>query len=196
MDNDQSLIDHALAGHREAFGDLVVRYQDRLFASMLGVTGSSEEAEDVVQEAFVRAFLKLDTFRSNSQFFTWLYRIAFNVALSRHRKRRSRVSLDQGEDGMLLEPVDGGDLPDEPMLRRERIELVREALSQLSEDHRAVLVLRELEDSSYEQIAEILEISIGTVRSRISRARAQLKLALETLQDDSPTPSVKTRNTD
>lgn len=183
MDADQLLIDRALTGHREAFGELVVRYQDRLFASMLGVTGSSEESEDVVQEAFVRAFLKLDTFKSNSQFFTWLYRIAFNVALSRHRKRRSKVSLDLGDDNNPMDPIDKSESPDEPMLRDERVEMVRIALDQLSEDHRTVLVLRELEDASYEDIAEILNISIGTVRSRISRARAQLKLALETLDD-------------
>lgn len=150
---------------------------------MLGVTGSSEESEDVVQEAFVRAFLKLDTFKSNSQFFTWLYRIAFNVALSRHRKRRSKVSLDLGDDNNPMDPIDKSESPDEPMLRDERVEMVRIALDQLSEDHRTVLVLRELEDASYEDIAEILNISIGTVRSRISRARAQLKLALETLDD-------------
>lgn len=184
MDDDQLLIDRALTGDRDAFGELVLRYQDRLFSSMLGVTGSTEEAEDVVQEALVRAFLKLDTFRSNSQFFTWLYRIAFNVALSRHRKRRSRVSWDAGRDVGISEPVDQAELPDEPLLRRERVELVRSALERLSEDHRVVLVLRELEDCSYEQIAEILEISIGTVRSRISRGRSQLKLILESLQND------------
>jgi RNA polymerase sigma-70 factor (ECF subfamily) len=183
VDADQLLIDRALTGHREAFGELVVRYQDRLFASMLGVTGSSEESEDVVQEAFVRAFLKLDTFKSNSQFFTWLYRIAFNVALSRHRKRRSKVSLDLGDEGNQMDPIDKSESPDEPMLRDERVEMVHIALDQLSEDHRAVLVLRELEDASYEDISEILNISIGTVRSRISRARAQLKIALETLDD-------------
>lgn len=184
MDDDQLLIDRALLGEREAFGELVIRYQDRLFNSMLGVTGAAEEAEDVVQEALVRAFLKLDTFRSHSQFFTWLYRIAFNVALSRHRKRRSRISLDTGRDGNMAEPVDQAELPDEPILREERVELVRTALAQLTEDHRVVLVLRELEDCSYEQIAEILEISIGTVRSRISRGRTQLKLILESLQEN------------
>ncbi len=136
---------------------------------MLGVTGSSEEAEDVVQDAFVRAFVKLDSFQQSSQFFTWLYRIAFNTALSRHRRRRNRVSLDQVRETTGLEPVDDVDSPDEPMLRRERVAMVRQAMEMLSEEHRSILVLREMDDYPYETIAEILEISIGTVRSRLSR---------------------------
>jgi len=183
VDEDQLLIERALAGDRSAFGQLAMRYQDRLYSSMLGVTGSAEEAEDVVQDALVRAFLKLDSFQQNSQFFTWLYRIAFNVALSRHRRRRSRISIDSSRDASGMEPVDNGELPDEPMLRNERVELVRRALAQLTEQHRAILVLREMEECSYEAIAEILDISIGTVRSRISRARCQLKLALEAMHN-------------
>lgn len=183
MDDDQLLIERALAGDRAAFGQLAIRYQDRLYSSMIGVTGSAEEAEDVVQDALVRAFLKLDTFQQNSQFFTWLYRIAFNVALSRHRRRRSRISVDHTREATGIEPVDEGELPDEPMLRRERVDLVRRALAQLTEQHRAILVLREMDECSYEAIAEILAISIGTVRSRISRARNQLKIALEAMQN-------------
>lgn len=180
--DDQQLIDRALAGDREAFGQLALRYQDRLFASMIGVTGSAEEAEDVVQDALVRSFVKLETFQRNSQFFTWLYRIGFNVALSRHRRRRGRISLDQTQESAGIEPVDGHEMPDEPMLRQERIAMVHRAMDQLTDQHRAILILREMDECSYEQIAEILEISIGTVRSRISRARTQLKIALETLQ--------------
>ncbi len=183
VDEDQLLIERALAGDQAAFGQLALRYQDRLYAAMLGVTGSAEEAEDVVQDALVRAFLKLDSFQQNSQFFTWLYRIAFNVALSRHRRRRSRISIDSTRDTSGMEPVDDGELPDEPLLRSERVDLVRRALARLTEQHRAILVLREMEECSYEQIAEILEISIGTVRSRISRARGQLKLALESMRE-------------
>ncbi len=181
--DDSQLIEKTLAGDRAAFNDLVTRYQDRLFASMLGVTGSSEEAEDVVQDAFVRAFVKLDSFQQSSQFFTWLYRIAFNTALSRHRRRRNRVSLDQVRETTGMEPIDHVDSPDEPMMRRERVAMVRQAMEMLSEEHRAILVLREMDDYPYETIAEILEISIGTVRSRLSRARYQLKLALESLQE-------------
>ncbi|GAA5510755.1 hypothetical protein Rcae01_06265 [Novipirellula caenicola] len=175
------LIDRALQGDRAAFTRLVEVNQDRLFASMLQVTGSPEEAEEVVQEAFIRAFVKLDTFQRNSQFFTWLYRIAFNSALSRRRKKRARVSLDQFREKNGLEVVDQSSGVDEPMLQRERVAMVRTAMERLTEEHRSILVLREMEERSYETIAEILEISIGTVRSRLSRARHQLKLALEVL---------------
>ncbi len=179
---ESQLIDQALQGDRDAFTQLVELNQDRLFASMLQVTGSPDEAEEVVQEAFIRAFIKLDTFQRNSQFFTWLYRIAFNAALTRRRRKRVRVSLDQCRENNGLEVTDRGDAVDEPMLRRERVAMVREAIQTLTDEHRAILVLREMQEHSYEDIAEILEISIGTVRSRLSRARRQLKLALEAMQ--------------
>lgn len=183
VDEDSQLIERTLAGDRSAFNALVMRHQDRLYSSMLGVTGCAEEAEDVVQDAFVRAFVKLESFQQSSQFFTWLYRIAFNTALSRHRRRRSKVSLDHTRETTGLEPVDVADAPDEPMLRRERVEMVRIAMAQLSEEHRTILVLREMDENPYETIAEILDISIGTVRSRLSRARYQLKLTLEAMQE-------------
>ncbi len=178
------LIDRALAGDRSAFAELVRQNQDRLFASMMQVTGSPEEAEEVTQEAFIRAFIKLDTFQRNSQFFTWIYRIAFNSALTRRRRKRAKVSLDQVRESSGMEIVDDADGVDEGMLRIERVNLVRTAIQQLSEGHRSILVLREMEEHSYETIAEILEISIGTVRSRLSRARKQLKLVIEELQKE------------
>lgn len=180
--DETQLIDRALEGDRDAFTELVELNQERLFASMLQVTGSPEEAEEVVQEAFIRVFMKLDTFQRNSQFFTWLYRIAFNSALTRRRRNRVRVSLDYCRENNGLEVSDDGAGVDEPMLRRERVDMVREAMHTLTDEHRSILVLREMEENSYEDIAEILEISIGTVRSRLSRARRQLKLALEAMQ--------------
>ncbi|TWT52821.1 ECF RNA polymerase sigma factor SigW [Rubripirellula amarantea] len=182
MAEEAQLIDRALQGDRSAFTELVTTNQDRLFASMLQVTGSPDEAEEVVQEAFIRAFIKLDTFQRNSQFFTWLYRIAFNSALTRRRRKRARVSLDHYRESTGLEISDDGDGVDERMLRGERVDMVRSAMHTLSEEHRIILVLREMEDHPYETIAEILEISIGTVRSRLNRARRQLKLAIENMQ--------------
>lgn len=182
MSEETQLIDRALRGDRAAFTKLVELNQDRLFASMIQITGSPDEAEEVVQEAFIRAFMKLDTFQRNSQFFTWLYRIAFNSALTRRRRKRARVSLDQWRENNGAEVTYQGDGVDEPMLQQERVEMVREALRALTDDHRVILVLREMDEYSYEAIAEILEISIGTVRSRLSRARAQLKQVLEAMQ--------------
>lgn len=182
MGDESQLIDRALQGDRSAFTELIEMNQDRLFASMLQLTGSADEAEEVVQEAFIRVFVKLDTFQRNSQFFTWLYRIAFNSALTRRRRRKAGVSLEQARESSGLEVSDSGDEVDEPMLREERVNLVRKAMNMLSDEHRAILVLREMEDHSYEDIAEILDISIGTVRSRLSRARKSLKTSLETIE--------------
>ncbi len=181
LSDESHLVDRALQGDRGAFTRLVELNQDRLFASMIHVTGSPEEAEEVVQEAFIRAFVKLDTFQRNSQFFTWLYRIAFNSALTRRRKKRARISLEYTRETTGMEVVDGGQPVDAGLLSRERVDLVRRAMRELSDEHRAILVLREMEERSYETIAEVLEISIGTVRSRLSRARRQLKLTLEAM---------------
>lgn len=183
VSDEAKLIDQALEGDAGAFEQLVIQHQDRLFASMFQVTRSAEEAEDVVQEAFVRAYLKLDTFQRNSRFFTWLYRIAFNSALSRRRKKRASLSLDQTREVMGSEPTDDVEAPDERLLRGERVDLVRAALDRLSAEHRTILVLREMESYAYEDIAEVLAISIGTVRSRLSRARTQLRNTLEAMQN-------------
>ena len=88
MRTEEELIRDALQGHSQAYGELVIRYQDRLYSAMLHIVGSADEAEDVVQDSFVQAYIKLDTFQGNSRFFTWLYRIAFNNALSRRRRRK------------------------------------------------------------------------------------------------------------
>ena len=184
MSEETQLIDLAVQGDRSAFTALVEMNQERLFASMIQVTGSPDEAEEVVQEAFIRAFIKLDTFQRNSQFFTWLYRIAFNSALTRKRRNRVRVSLDHWRESNGLEVADPADAVDEPMLRQERVNRVRAAIQILFEDHRTILVLREMQERSYEDIAEILEISIGTVRSRLSRARNQLKVTLEAMENE------------
>lgn len=182
MSDDSQLIAAACRGDRSAFELLVYRYQDRLYAAMVQVTGSADEAEDVVQDAFVRAFLKLDTFQQNSQFFTWLYRIAFNSALSKIRRQKGITSLDHARETLGEEPVDQFAGPDHRMLQDEQVDRVRIALQRLSEDHRSILVLREMEEYAYEEIAEILQISIGTVRSRLNRARSQLRSVLEEME--------------
>ena len=171
---EDELIRLSLAGHSEAYGQLVERYQDRLYSAMLHVVGSPDEAEDVVQDSFVQAYIKLNTFQGNSRFFTWVYRIAFNNALSRRRRRRSDMSIEQSRETSGGEPEDRNEAPDEPMLRDERISMVKAAMRRLTEEHRSILILREMQDMAYEDIAEILDINIGTVRSRLSRARNQL----------------------
>ena len=105
MSDDAQLIDEALAGKRAAFGQLVRKYQGRLFNTLLHVTGSREEAEDACQEAFVQAFVKLETFAGRSAFYTWLYRIAFNLLVSKRRRKRIEVSMDQHRERTGDEPV-------------------------------------------------------------------------------------------
>ena len=184
--DDAQLIDEALDGESAAFGQLVRKYQDRLYNTIAHVGGCRDEAEDVVQEAFVQAFVKLSSFRRDSAFYTWLYRIAFNTAVSRRRRRKTELSVERGREALGVEPLDDGDAPDDPLLREERVGMVRQALSALSEEHRAILVLREMEGCCYETIAEVLDLPIGTVRSRLHRARLQLREELkEALQGHS-----------
>jgi len=175
VNDDAQLIDETLAGNSEGFGQLVRKYQDRLYNTILHVVGCHEDARDVVQDAFVQAFVKLDTFQRSSAFYTWLYRIAFNVAVSHRRRRRVSLSVERTREVTGEEPVDDGDAPGDPLEQAERDRQVREALDRLTEDHRAVLVLREIDGCCYETIAEILELPVGTVRSRLHRARLQLR---------------------
>jgi RNA polymerase sigma-70 factor (ECF subfamily) len=185
--DDDRLIDEALAGNSAAFGDLVRKYQDRLYNTIAHVTGSPEDARDVVQDAFVQAFVKLETFQGTSAFYTWLYRIAFNAAISRTRRQKPTLSVERQREQSGEEPVDGRAGPGERLEQQELAAQVRAALAKLSEEHRTVIVLREIDGHDYDAIAEILELPLGTVRSRLHRARLQLRDELkQVLQLDHP----------
>ncbi|MGE3314581.1 MAG: sigma-70 family RNA polymerase sigma factor [Planctomycetaceae bacterium] len=185
--DDRELIQECLAGRTEAFGRLVVRYQDRLFGSLLRILDSHDDARDVAQEAFVLAYQKLASFKGNSAFYSWLFRIAMNAAVS-HRRRSGRqmASVDQAREQSGSDPVDGHpeSRPAHALELAERQALVNRALQEVSEEFRTVLVLKEIEDLSYEEIAEIVGIPIGTVRSRIHRARSELREKLDRLFRD------------
>ncbi len=181
MNEDVELIDACLCGDSASFGELVRKYQDRLFHTMRHVVSSREEAEDVVQEAFVQAFVKLASFKRNSAFYTWLYRIAFNTAVSRGRRRRPEMSVDAAREAIGEEPMDNTEDAAERVLRQERAVQVQQALTELSDEHRAILVLREMEGLCYEEIAEVLDLPVGTVRSRLHRARSQMREQLTTI---------------
>src|SRR5688500_2735376 len=181
VNEDAKLIDEALAGNSASFGELVCRYQDRLYNTMAHIVGSTEEAQDVVQEAFVQAFIKLETFQRTSGFYTWLYRIAFNTAISRRRRQRPAISVEQTRELSGEEPVDSHEAPGDRLEQQERVAQVQSALAALSEEHRAILVLREMEGFAYETISELLDLPVGTVRSRLFRARMQLREQLQEL---------------
>jgi RNA polymerase sigma-70 factor (ECF subfamily) len=183
VSSDDRLIDATLDGNTAAFGDLVRKYQDRLFTTMLHAIGAHAEAEDVVQEAFAQAFVKLASFQRQSQFYTWLYRIAFNTWLSRRRRQRPTLSLEKNRETNGSEPMDTTDSAEDQVIRDEDTKLLYASLQTLAEDHRQILVLREIDGRSYEEIAEICELPVGTVRSRLHRARKQL---LESMKQRHP----------
>ena len=185
-DDDRQLIVECLGGRRDAFGELVSRYHARLYNAVVRLVDHSEDAADVVQDAFLNAFQSLHTFKGDAEFFTWLYRIAFNTAISLKRKKRAVISLDAagtGDHG--LEPDDPSEYvrPGAALERTEEETLLHAALARLSGEHRDVLVLKDIEGLKYEEIAVILGVPIGTIRSRLHRARLELR---DLLQSDEP----------
>ncbi len=177
--DDNELIESTLAGDTAAFGCLVQKYQNRLYNSVYQMVGSEEDARDIVQDAFVQAFIKLEGFQRASTFYTWLFRIAYNAMVSRRRRERPLVSLDTLHNATGEEPLDGSAAPEHHLEQQETVALVRQALAALSEEHRAILVLREIDGCDYETIGKLLDLPVGTVRSRLHRARMQLRELLK-----------------
>jgi len=176
--DDRILIERSLAGQTDAFGMLVDRYQDRLYGTLAQMLRSPHDALDVAQEAFVLAHQNLNTFRGDAAFYSWLFRIAYNAAISFRRKnKRNHASIDQYREQTGTDPTDQNESsdPTQPLISLERQQAVRDALDQLPEDQRTVLVLKEMEGLRYDEISEIIGCPIGTVRSRIHRARSELK---------------------
>ena len=175
--DDHRLIAECLQGRTSAFGELICRYQDRLYNTVFRLLDNAEDARDVVQEAFLNAYQSLDSFKGDSLFFTWLYRIAFNTAISFKRKQRVTLRLQGGEDSAQIDPLDEseGNQPGFALERAEEERRIQRALNRLSPEHRAVLVMKDIEGQKYEVIADVLQVPIGTVRSRIHRARLELR---------------------
>ncbi len=186
--DDHSLVKACRAGQTEAFGALVQRYQDRLYPTILRLVGSAEDAKDVLQDTFLRAFEKLEQFQGDSSFYTWVYRIAVNLALSGHRRHRTRSLLRYHGERPISKTEDPADEsadadPTASLERAERQQIVEEALNRLCADHRAVVVLKDFDGRRYEEISVILDIPVGTVRSRLHRARCELRDRLQGLVD-------------
>jgi len=148
--------------------------------------GSVHDARDVAQEAFLSAFEKLSTFRKESSFYSWLFRIAYNSAVSSRRKqKRIKGSVDRYRDETGFEPVDGREnsSPSSRLQSEENQQLVRNGLKELAPEHRDVIVMKEIEGLRYDEIAELLGCPIGTVRSRIHRARQELREKLTRMME-------------
>ena len=180
---DRELVEKAKQGDQSAFEQLVLENQNRAYSLALRLIGDREEAADLAQEAFVKAWQGLPAFRGGSFFSTWLYRLTTNVCIDYLRKKKRReavepaVSLDD-EDSGWAEPADWEGDPQKQLERSERGKALARALERLPEWQRRALVLRELSGLSYQEIAQALELDIGTVKSRISRARLSLRKIL------------------
>lgn len=182
--NDRALIERAKTGNSGAFRQLVERHQRRAFAIAVGLVRDEQDAKEIVQEAFLRVHRGLDRFNGSSTFFTWLYRIVTNLAIDFMRKpARREEELDEGramaEDArpILCANLDGAD-PLDVVRRGEIAECIQHALDELPPYHRGVIVMREVEGLSYEEMAQVMGVSKGTIMSRLFHARQKLQKAL------------------
>jgi RNA polymerase sigma-70 factor (ECF subfamily) len=177
----------ARAGDLQAFSNLIRRYEGKIFRLALHITQNREDAEDVLQEAFLKAYEHLDQFQGNSKFYTWIVRIAVNQALMKLRKRKSdrSVSLDEGidtgEDTVTREVATWDENPEQKYTREELNAILDDAIQGLAPAYRTVFVLRDVEELSTEETADALGLSIPAVKSRLLRARLQLREKLTRL---------------
>ena len=197
---ERELVSRARAGDTAAFEQLMLDNQDRVYTLCLRMTGNREDALDLAQEAFLNAWRGLASFQGNSSFSTWVYRLASNACIDFLRKRKRRQqgesphSLDD-EEAPLPEPADPRGSPEEELERRELRRAVERGLQALPDHHRQVLVMRELSGMSYQEIGAVLDLDLGTVKSRIARARLALKKFLVQEGNFSPeTPSKQTKS--
>jgi RNA polymerase sigma-70 factor, ECF subfamily len=182
---DRVLVDRFKAGDQSAFEEMVTRYWDRIYAMVHQLLRNQQDAEEVTQDAFIRAHRGLVNFRGDAAFSTWLYQIATNLARNRYwywwrRKRDQTISFDQpvGEEGTTpLSEVFAAEMetPEDATVTQELVDRIAVGMGKLSPKHREILILRNVKNLSYEEIAAVLGISVGTVKSRIARAREALR---------------------
>jgi RNA polymerase sigma-70 factor (ECF subfamily) len=188
--DDRDLVEAARAGDRDAFRTLFERYHRRAYALAFGVLRHQDDALDVVQDAFIKAHKYLARFEGNSSFYTWLYRIIMNLAIDHLRKHRrikpvelDETSVEDASDDALLPKVLGGN-PGRALMDKEIRARIDQALDELSDNHRAVIVMRELEGLSYEDMAQAMGCSKGTIMSRLFHARRNMQKRLLDLLDN------------
>ncbi len=186
--SDWELVQRTRAGDRDAFRALVERYQGKIAALALGMLRNREDALDIVQETFAKAYQNLDRFKGDAAFYTWVYRIAVNLCVD-HQRREAKhpltpMDVDDRNDGVPLLPP-AGPRSDQPFQRARDAEIargVRSAIRELTPEHRAVILLREVEGLSYEEISQVLDCPKGTVMSRLHYARRHLQGRLRGLR--------------
>lgn len=194
---ERDLIRRAKQGDMLAFEELILKHEKIVYNLALRMMNHSEDARDISQEVFLKAYRSLSNFDERSAFSTWLYRITHNTCIDEMRKRKGKQSfsleeeLENEEGSMQRQIADEGDTPEESLLRAEQRNEILQALDNLSEEHKAAIVLRDVKGLSYEEIAEILEVTLGTVKSRISRGRNQLKNEILKIREQNEKMSVR-----
>jgi len=179
-------IKEVLKGDQNAFAEIVELYQDKLYRICYRMLGNKHEAEDIAQEAFVRAFINIHTFDTNRKFSTWLYRIGTNLCIDRIRKKKPDYYLDAevaGTEGlnMYSQISSKEELPEQEVLKMEMQDRVQYEISRLPDKYRAVIVLKYMEDLPLQEISDILEMPLGTVKTRIHRGREALRKQLSNM---------------
>jgi RNA polymerase sigma-70 factor (ECF subfamily) len=186
------LVKRCQAGQSEAFDELVTRYRTRVFAMIYNMVHNEQDAWDLAQESFVKAWKSIKRFRRHSSFYTWIYRIVMNVTIDWLRKKQIKGAGAEFDDSIQLKEVDPASrtlpkaepLPHERMQRNEIRQKIDNAIAQLSPEHRAVILMKEIEDMQYHEIAETLRCSIGTVMSRLFYARKRLQHMLRDVYEN------------
>lgn len=181
MESDErELIERASDGDAEAFNQLMSMHEQRMYAVALRLCANREDAQDCLQEAMLRVYRSIGSFKGESSFSTWLYRITTNTCLDELRRRKNKQSTSL--DVLLTEgwmPANEHSSPERDVLRKELAKCIYDAIRELPDDMRAAIVLRDIQGCSYEEIAQILDINLGTIKSRISRGREKLREKLK-----------------
>jgi RNA polymerase sigma-70 factor (ECF subfamily) len=186
--DDLELIDRFKDGDTSAFGEIVNKYQDKIYNLCRHMLGNAEEAEDAAQDVFLKAYQALPKFQPEASLYTWLYRIATNTCID-YKKKPSFESLfgDSGEGERLVhDRATDAPSPEKLYQSKQIDQALQESLGKLSPKLRAIIVLKEIEELSYEEIADTLEISMGTVKSRIARAREELQKLMQKFREQNP----------
>ncbi len=192
---EERLIKKAQKGDVKAFDHLLRQYEQRIYAIAFKVFKNEPDAYDVAQEIAIKVYSKIDQFRFESAFGTWLHRLAMNTAIDEYRKMKRKMKreesydkpMDYGEETIVKQYEDPHDTPEEAYLRSERVREVWTALDKLKEDHRTIIVMKDIEDKAYQEISDLLDINIGTVKSRLARARLALKEEIQRMREQNGT---------